>query len=88
MLTLTMDYEAGNSGRRNTRRFSISAVGLDFALRREERTHLGPGRTEQRRAPRHADHVRQRERTAASPAILLRAVCRSYYGSDTVMAEV
>jgi Cap4 SAVED domain len=87
MLTLTVDYEAGKWRAKNLA-FHITEWVLDFALRREERAHLRPGRTAA--ALRRAMQITfgNGNDRGIPGEILLHAVCRQFHGSDTVISKV
>jgi len=87
MLTLTVDYEAGKWRAKNLA-FHITEWVLDFALRREERAHLSPGRmAEALRRAMQKTFGNGNDRGLPGE-ILLHAVCRQFYGSDTVISKV
>ena len=87
LATLTVDYELQHWRADALARHILDWV-LDFSLRREERAHLPPGRVVEvvRRAMR-ATFGNGRDRGVPGE-ILLHAVCRQFFGSDTVINKV
>lgn len=87
LLALTVDYEAQTWRAQELARHVLDWV-LDFALRREERANLSPGRA--MAALRRAVKVTfgNGNDRGVPGEILLHAVCRQFYGSDTVISKV
>jgi HamA len=87
LLALTVDYEAQVWRAGALAKHLLDWV-LDFALRREERAILSAGRAIEaaRRAVR-ATFGNGRDRGVPGE-ILLHAVCRQHFGSDTVISKV
>jgi hypothetical protein len=87
LLTLTADYESRTWRAQALARHLLEWV-LDFALRREERDHFSHGRAME--ALRRAVKItfgNGRDRGVPGE-ILLHAVCRQFFGSDTVISKV
>lgn len=87
LLAATVDYELG-SWRAEAFANHILEWVLDYALRRGEREHLSPGRVVEitKRAMR-ATFGNGADRGVPGE-ILLHAVCRQFFGSDTVINKV
>jgi hypothetical protein len=86
LLALTVDYEARAWRSEALARHLLEWV-LDFALRREERAHLKAGRAIE--AARRAVMVTfgNGNDRGVPGEILLHAVCRQFFGSDTVISK-
>jgi hypothetical protein len=87
LLTATVDYELG-AWRAEALASHILDWVLDYALRRSERTHLPAGRAMEiaRRAMK-ATFGNGADRGVPGE-ILLHAICRQFFGSDTVINKV
>src|SRR4051794_39110709 len=87
LLTATVDYEVG-AWRAEALASHILDWVLDYALRRSERTHLPAGRAMEiaRRAMK-ATFGNGADRGVPGE-ILLHAICRQFFGSDTVINKV
>jgi hypothetical protein len=87
LLALTVDYES-RAWRAQALAFHLLEWVLDFALRREERGHLSHGRVAEalRRAVKIA--FGNGKDRGVPGEILLHAVCRQFFGSDTVISKV
>lgn len=87
LLAATVDYELG-SWRAQAFANHILEWVLDYALRRGEREHLSPGRVVEitKRAMK-ATFGNGHDRGVPGE-ILLHAVCRQFFGSDTVINKV
>lgn len=87
LLALTVDYEAGQWRADALARHLLDWV-LDFALRRDERGPLPHGRAlEMARRAIRATFGDGKDRGVPGE-ILLHAVCRQFFGSDTVISKV
>jgi len=87
LMALTVDYETGRWRAEALARHILDWV-LDFALRREERRPLAHGRAlEIARKAMRATFGNGRDRGVPAE-ILLHAICRQFFGSDTVISKV